>query len=52
MHYTNNLQLSENKTHALHKYLTADNKTCTTELSYSQQRIKHALHKYLTVSKE
>ena len=34
VHYTNILQLAENK-------------TCTTQISYSQQRIKHALHKYL-----
>ena len=60
MHYTNILQLAENKTYALHKYLTgskeynlhytnilqlAKNKTCTTQISYSWQRIKYALHK-------
>ena len=28
----------------------AKNNTCTTQISYSLQRIIHALHKYLTVS--
>ena len=40
MHYTNILQLAEIKTCT----------TCTTQISYSLQRIIHALHKYLTVS--
>ena len=46
MHNTNILQLAENKTCTTQISYT-NNITCITQIFYSELRIKHALHKYL-----